>query len=68
VYVDEVEEGKGFNADGAFPVLAIRDGQVGLTEFLVPDIKKKLTWVKMKNTKFMGLSKGLTNPVEAQLL
>jgi hypothetical protein len=57
VYVDEVEEGKGFDTDEAFPVLAIRDGQGGVTELLVPDIKKKLTWVKMKNTKFMGLSR-----------
>jgi hypothetical protein len=57
VYVDEVEEGKGFDTEEAFPVLAIRDGQGGVTELLVPDIKKKLTWVKMKNTKFMGLSR-----------
>jgi hypothetical protein len=56
VYVDEVAAGKGFDTDQAFPVLAIRDGQEG-TELLVPDIKKKLTWVKMKNTTFMGLSK-----------
>jgi hypothetical protein len=55
VYVDEVE-GKGFITDEAFPVLAVKDGPEG-TEFLVPDIKKKLNWVKMKNTKFMGLSK-----------
>jgi hypothetical protein len=56
VYVDEVE-GKGFEADTAFPVLAMRDVE-GATEFLVPNIKKKLTWVKMKNTAFMGLSRG----------
>ena len=56
VYVDEVAEGKGFDTDEAFPVLAVKDGQEG-TELLVPDIKKKLTWVKMKNTKFMGLSR-----------
>ncbi len=56
VYVSEEAEGKGFETDEAFPVLAIRDGKEG-TEFLVPDIKKKLTWVKMKNTKFMGLSR-----------
>ena len=56
VYVDEVEE-KGFDANTAFPVLAIRDGEGGATEFLVPNVKKKLTWVKMKNTTFMGLSK-----------
>jgi len=56
VYVDGVAEGKGFDADQAFPVLAMRDGQEG-TEVLVPDIKKKLTWVKMKNTSFMGLSR-----------
>jgi hypothetical protein len=57
VYVDEVEEGKGFDKDEAFPVLAMREGQGGVTELLVPDMKKKLTWVKMKNTKFMGLSR-----------
>jgi hypothetical protein len=56
VYVDEVAEGKGFDTDEAFPVLAMKDGKEG-TELLVPDIKKKLTWVKIKNTKFMGLSK-----------
>ena len=56
VYVDEKAEGKGFETEEAFPVLAMRDGQEG-TELLVPDIKKKLTWVKMKNTKFMGLSR-----------
>jgi hypothetical protein len=56
VYVDEAAEGKGFEADQAFPVLAMKDGEQG-TELLVPDTKKKLTWVKMKNTKFMGLSK-----------
>lgn len=56
VYVDEVAEGKGFATDEAFPVLAVKDGQEG-TELLIPDIKKKLTWVKMKNTKFMGLSR-----------
>jgi hypothetical protein len=57
VYVNEVEEGKGFNLDEAFPVLAMREGKAG-TELLVPDIKKKLTWVQMKNATFMGLSKG----------
>jgi hypothetical protein len=57
VYVNEVEEGKGFNSDEAFPVLAMREGKAG-TELLIPDIKKKLTWVQMKNTTFMGLSKG----------
>ena len=56
VYVDEVEEGKGFNSDAAFPVLAMREGKAG-TELLVPDTKKKLTWVQMKNTTFMGLSR-----------
>jgi hypothetical protein len=56
VYVDEEAEGKGFGTDEAFPVLAMKDGQEG-TELLVPNIKKKLTWVKMKNTKFMGLSR-----------
>ena len=56
VYVDEAAEGKGFDTDVAFPVLAIRDGQEG-TELLVPNIKRKLIWVKMKNTTFMGLSK-----------
>jgi hypothetical protein len=56
VYVDEAAEGKGFDTDETFPVLAVKDGQGG-TELLVPDIKKKLTWVKMKNTKFMGLSR-----------
>ena len=56
VYVNEAEEGKGFASDEAFPVLAIRDGRSG-TELLVPDIKKKLTWVQMKNATFMGLSK-----------
>ena len=55
VFVDEAE-GKGFNPDEAFPVLAMRDVDGG-TEFLVPDLKKKLTWVKMKSTKFMGLSR-----------
>ncbi|MGA2766672.1 MAG: hypothetical protein ABSG17_25290 [Spirochaetia bacterium] len=55
VYVDEAE-GKGFVADEAFPVLAMRDVDGG-TELLVPNVKKKLTWVKMKNTTFMGLSK-----------
>jgi hypothetical protein len=34
----------------------VKDGEQG-TELLVPDTKKKLTWVKMKNTKFMGLSR-----------
>ena len=56
VYVDEGEEGKGFDTDEAFPVLAMRDVDGG-TELLVPNVKKKLTWVKMKNTTFMGLSK-----------
>ncbi len=56
VYVDEAAEGKGFDTDEAFPVLAMKDGQEG-TELLVPNIKKKLTWVNMKNTKFMGLSR-----------
>jgi hypothetical protein len=56
VYVDDVEV-KGFDADTAFPVLAIRDGQGGATELLVPNIKKKLTWVQMKHTTFMGLSR-----------
>ena len=56
VYVDEVEE-KGFDSNTAFPVLAMRDGQGGATEILVPNLKKKLVWVKMKNTTFMGLSK-----------
>jgi hypothetical protein len=55
VYVEEVE-GKGFDADEAFPVLAMRDAAGG-TELLLPSTKKKLTWVKMKNTTFMGLSK-----------
>lgn len=55
VYVDEVAE-KGFKAEEAFPVLAMRDVEGG-TELLVPNIKKKLTWVKMKNTTFMGLSR-----------
>ena len=55
VYVDEVEE-KGFDADMAYPVLAIRD-QGGATEFLLPNTKKKLIWVQMKHTTFMGLSK-----------
>jgi hypothetical protein len=54
VYVDEV---KGFDKDEAFPVLAMRDGQGGVTELLIPDMKKKLTWVKMTNTRFMGLSR-----------
>ena len=56
VYVDEVEE-KGFDSNTALPVLAMRDGQGGATEILVPNLKKKLIWVKMKNTTFMGLSK-----------
>jgi hypothetical protein len=56
VYVDEAMEGKGFDTDEAFPVLAIRDGKDG-TEFLVPDMKKRLTWLKMKSTRFMGLGK-----------
>jgi hypothetical protein len=55
VFVDEAE-GKGFDANEACPVLAMRDVNGG-TELLVPDIKKKLAWVKMKNTKFMGLSR-----------
>jgi hypothetical protein len=55
VYVDEAEE-KGFDADTVFPVLAMREGQSG-TELLVPNIKKRLTWVQMKHTTFMGLSK-----------
>jgi hypothetical protein len=55
VYVDEAE-GKGFDADEAFPVLAMRDVDGG-TELLVPNNKKRLTWVKMKNTRFMGLSR-----------
>ena len=55
VYVEEVE-GKGFAADEAFPVLAMRDVDGG-TELLLPSTKRKLTWVKMKNTTFMGLSK-----------
>lgn len=56
MYIDEAEE-KGFDSNTAFPVLAMRDGQGGDTEFLVPNIKKRLVWVKMKNTTFMGLSK-----------
>ena len=56
VYVDEAAEGKGFDTDAAFPVLAMRDGQEG-TELLIPNLKKKLIWVKMKNTTFMGLSR-----------
>jgi hypothetical protein len=55
VYVDETE-GKGFDTGEAFPVLAVRDGDGG-TEFLVPNNKKKLIWVKMKNTTYMGLSR-----------
>ena len=55
VYVDE-EAGKGFKSDEAFPVLAMREGKAG-TELLVPDVKKKLTWVQMKNATFMGLSR-----------
>ena len=57
VYVDEAA-GKGFDTDQAFPVLAMRDGQGGATELLVPDTKKKLIWVQMKHTTFMGLSRG----------
>jgi len=57
VCMDEGEEGKGLDADEAFPVLAMRDGQGGVTELLVPDMKKKLNWVNMKSTKFMGLSR-----------
>ena len=56
VYVDEAAEGKGFDTDEAFPVLAIRDGKEG-TEFLIPDIKKKLTWVQMKHTTYAGLTR-----------
>jgi hypothetical protein len=56
VYIDEAEE-KGFDADTAFPVLAIRDGQAGATEFLVPNTKKKLTWVQMKHATYAGLSR-----------
>jgi hypothetical protein len=56
VYVDEEAAGKGFVSGEAFPVLAIRDGKEG-TELLLPDTRKKLTWVKMKNTTFMGLAK-----------
>jgi hypothetical protein len=57
VYVDDVEE-KGFDAETAFPVLAIRDGQgAGATEFLVPNTRKKLTWVPMKHTTYAGLSR-----------
>ena len=41
--MDEAE-GKGFDADEAFPVLTMRDMDGG-TELLVPNIKKKLTWV-----------------------
>ena len=55
VYVDEVEE-KGFDADMAYPVLAIKD-QGSATELLLPNTKKKLIWVQMKHTTFMGLSK-----------
>ena len=55
VFVDEAAEGKGFETDEAYPVLAMKDGEQG-TELLVPDSKKKLKWVKMKNTTFMGLS------------
>jgi hypothetical protein len=55
VYVDEAE-GKGFEADEAYPVLAMRDTD-GSTELLVPNTKKKLIWVKMKNAAFMGLSR-----------
>jgi hypothetical protein len=55
VFIDEAAEGKGFEADEAYPVLAMKDGEQG-TELLVPDARKKLKWVKMKNTTFMGLS------------
>ena len=55
VYVDEAEV-KGFDADSAYPVLAMKD-QGGATELLLPNTKKKLVWVQMKNTTFMGLSK-----------
>jgi hypothetical protein len=55
VYVNEAE-GKGFDADEAFPVLAMRDVEGG-TELLLASTKRKLTWVKMKNTTFMGLSR-----------
>ena len=57
VYVDEAAEGKRFDGEEAYPVLAMKEGEQG-TELLVPDIKKKLTWVQMKNATFMGLSKG----------
>ncbi len=56
VYVDEAQE-KGFDADTASPVLAMRDGQAGATEFLVPNTKKKLAWVQMKHTTYAGLSR-----------
>lgn len=55
VFVDEAAEGKGFEADEAYPVLAMKEGEHG-TELLVPDTKKKLKWVQMKSTTFMGLS------------
>lgn len=55
VYVDEGEV-KGFDADAAYPVLAMKD-QDGATELLVPNAKKRLVWVQMKHTTFMGLSK-----------
>lgn len=55
VFVDEAAEGKGFEADEAYPVLAMKEGEQG-TELLVPDAKKKLKWIQMKNTTFMGLS------------
>jgi hypothetical protein len=54
VYVNEEAEGKGFSSEEAFPVLAIREGKAD-TELLLPDTKKKLVWVKMKNVTFMGL-------------
>ena len=56
VYVDEAEE-KGFDADTAYPVLAMKEGQGAATELLVPNAKKRLIWVQMKHTTFMGLSK-----------
>jgi hypothetical protein len=54
----DLEADKGFDADTAFPILAITDGQgAGATEFLVPNTKKKLTWVQMKHTAYAGLSR-----------
>jgi hypothetical protein len=43
VFVDVVKEGKGFE----------RDGEGGVIALFVPDMKKKLTWVKMANTTYM---------------